>query len=120
MKEANREVLDAGSLPHLLVHRARHTSDRRLAIDAASGITVAAAVTILRPPFWVPLAALALCLGMYGIWGILDRELGDVDQVTSRTRLLAFARGFVGILGVAVAVIFGITVLFGMLGPLIS
>jgi len=33
MKEANREVLDQGSLPELLAGRARRSSDRRLAAD---------------------------------------------------------------------------------------
>jgi hypothetical protein len=120
MKDANREVLDRGSLPQLLLDRVRHTSDRRLVADAASGMLVAAVVAVLRPPFWGALVPLALCLGLYGIWGILDRELWDADLPPQRARVLTVARGFIGALGVAVAILFGVTLFFGALGTWIS
>ena len=120
MKDANREVLDHGSLPQLLLQRARHTSDRRLVIDAALGLSLSAALAVFRPPFWLPLAALALCLGTYGLWGILDRELIDGDLSARRAKILTVARGFVGALGAVVAVLFGVTLFFGVLGTWIS
>ena len=117
MKEANRDVLDRGSLPELLVSRARQSSDRRLAVDAAIGIVLAAVVAILRPPLWIPLTALAACLGAYGAWGILDRELADAGV---GKRALSIGRGFVAALGTAAALLFGISLFFALLGPLIS
>lgn len=120
MKETNRDVLDRGSLPQLLLERARHTSDRRLAVDVALGVSIAAAVAVLRPPFWIPLLALAVCLGTYGLWGILDRELAEAAQTTRRARVLTLARGLVGAIGACVALLFGLTLFFGMLGTWIS
>lgn len=115
MKEANRDVLDRGSLPELLVGRARQASDRRLVVDAAAGLLASAAFVVLRPPLWVPLTALAFCLGAYGIWGILDREASE-----SHTKLIAWARGAVGLMGIAAAVVFGFSLFFGLLGQWIS
>jgi hypothetical protein len=120
MKDANHDVLDRGSLAQLLRQRARHTSDRRLAIDAALGVTAAAALAVLRPPFWLPLVALALSLGSFGLWGIVDRELSDAEDQTRRARVLVFVRGLVGVFGAAVAALFGVTAFFGLLGTWIS
>ena len=120
MKDANHDVLDRGSLPQLLLDRARHTSDRRLAFDAALGMTAAALLAVFRPPFWLPLVALAVCFGTYGIWGILDRELVDAALSTRRARILTWARALVGAVGAAVAVLFGVTLFFGLLGTWIS
>ena len=119
MKEANRDVLDQGSLPQLLLQRVRHTSDRRLVIDAALGLTIAALVAILRPPFWMQFAALGACLGAFGLWGILDREASDADN-TRQAKVLVFARNAIGISGAAVAVFFGVTLFFRLLGTWIS
>ena len=120
MKDTNRDVLDRGSLPQLLLHRVRHTSDRRLVVDAAAGLTIAAAVAILQPPFWMALGALAMCLGTFGLWGILDRELTDAVHTPRRARVLTFARGLVAVIGAAVAVLFGVSLFFGALGTWIS
>jgi hypothetical protein len=119
MKEANREVLDGGSLPELLAGRARQSSDRRLAADAAIGVVVASALAVLRPPLWFPLAALAATLAAYGAWGILDREVRDAGS-PSRTRLLQWARVIVALLGAAAAMTFGLTLFGALLGPIIS
>ena len=119
MKEANRDVLDRGSLPELLMSRARRSSDRRLAIDAAIGIVLAAVIAILRPPLWIPLTALAACLGAYGACGRLDREVRDAVS-PSRTRLLQWARAIVALLGAAAAMTFGLTLFGALLGPIIS
>ena len=120
MKEANREVLDRGSLPQMLAHRARQASDRRLALDAAIGLIAAAGFAVLRPPLWIPLTALAICLGAFGVWGILDRELVDATGAERRARVISWARGTVAGLGGIAAVVFGVSLFFALLGPIIS
>ena len=118
MKEANREVLDRGSLPELLASRARNASDKRLVLDAAVGLIVAATVVALRPPLWVPLAALAFSLGAFGIWGILDRETADAPA--GRQRVISTVRSLVGLSGAVAAVLGGISLFFLLLGTWIS
>ena len=120
MKEANREVLDRGTLPDLLVQRARNASDKRLVVDAAVGLAGAAAVAILRPPLWIPLASLAFCLGAFGIWGILDRETEDASDSGGHSRLLLGARTITAALGGTAAAIFGVSLFFALLGQWIS
>lgn len=120
MKEANRDVLDRGSLPELLVQRARRASDKRLVVDAAVGLIAAALVATLRPPLWVPLAALGFALGAFGIWGILDREAADAALSGQHTRSVTLARAVIAILGVLAIALFAVTFFFSMLGPMIS
>ena len=120
MKEANREVLDRGSLAELLTHRARQASDLRLVIDTAAGFVVAVVIAILRPPLWVPLAALAFALGAFGAWGILDRESTDPASMTGRRRVIVASRTIVGALGALAAVVGGVSLFFGLLGTWIS
>ena len=120
MKEANREVLDRGSLAEFLAHRARQASDLRLVVDAAAGFVIAVLIAILRPPVWVPLAAFAFALGAFGAWGILDRETSDPASVSGRRRILVASRAFIGALGVLAAVVGGISLFFGLLGTWIS
>jgi hypothetical protein len=116
VKQANREVLDRGSLPEILANRARHVSDRRLVLDVAVGLTAAAAIAVLRPPLWLPLAALAFCLVAFGLWGILDREVSDASTVGRRAKVLAFTRNVVAAAGGALAVFCGLTFFFAFLG----
>src|SRR5262245_13385325 len=118
MKEANQDVLDRGSLPQLLANRARLSSDRKLVIDAASGFVAAVSTAILRPPLWIPLFGLACCLGAFGLWGILDREVGEVKP--SSKRALVIARGLVAAAGTFAAILFGVSLFFAMLGRIIS
>ena len=120
MKDANRDVLDRGSLAELLTQRARQSSDLRLVIDAAAGLVAAALLAILRPPFWVALAALAFALGAFGAWGILDRESTDHASATARRKLIVTSRTIVGALGVIAALVGGISLFFGLLGTWIS
>ena len=120
MKEANREVLDRGTLPDLLAQRARNASDKRLVVDAAVGLMGAASIAVLRPPLWIPLAALAFCLGAFGVWGILDRETADASHGSRNSRLLVGARAITAALGGAAAAIFGVSLFFALLGQWIS
>ncbi len=107
MKEANHEVLDRGSLPELLMNRARLSSDRKLVINAATGLVAAVSIAILRPPLWSTLSALACCLCAFGLWGILDREVTEVRPSSKRALLLA--RGLVAAAGTHAAVLFCVT-----------
>ena len=120
MKDANREVLDRGSLAELLLQRARHASDVRLVIDAALGFVVAVLLAVFRPPFWLPLTALAFALGAFGAWGILDRELMEPSSVTPRRAVISMSRAIIGTLGLTAAVLGGLTLFFGLLGTWIS
>jgi hypothetical protein len=119
MKEANREVLDRGSLPELLARRARNASDKRLVLDAAIGFVVAATLAVLRPPLWISLAALAFSLGAFGVWGILDREASD-ETAGTRIRLLTGARAVAAVAGGVSAALFGVSFFFALLGQWIS
>jgi hypothetical protein len=120
MKEANREVLDRGSLPELLARRARNASDKRLVLDAAIGFVVAATLAVLRPPLWISLAALAFSLGAFGVWGILDREASDEAAGVTRIRLLTGARAVAAVAGGVSAALFGVSFFFALLGQWIS
>ncbi len=120
MKEANREVLDRGSLAELLVNRARQATDRRLTMNAVGGLAIAAAVAVLRPVLWIPLAALALAIGAFGIWGILDRELLESEAGGRTSAPLNWARGIVGAVGGIAAGVSGLTLFFALLGTIIS
>ena len=104
----------------MLVQRARQASDRRLVLDAAGGLIAAAGFAALRPPLWIPLTALACCLCAFGTWGILDREALDSLEAGHRVRMLPWLRGAVAIIGGAAAVLFGVTLFFALLGPIIS
>ena len=116
MNERNQEVFDRGSLPEMLAQRARQSSDKRLAIDVAAGLIVAATLAILRPPLWVPFAGFALCLGAYGLWGILDREIGEARSAPGRGKSLSVARALVAFVGAAAAVLSGLMLFFSLLG----
>lgn len=120
MKEANREVVDRGSLPEFLTQHARQASDLRLVLDAAVGFALATLVLVFRPPLWLPLTALAFALGAYGAWGILDREATDSTRNPSRHRTALIARSIVGVLGAAAAVFGGVSLFFGLIGTWIS
>ena len=118
MNDANREVMDRGSLADLLVQRARQASDARLVFDAAVGFSVAVAIVVLHPPLRWPLSALAFALGAFGVWGILDRESRDIRHPNHR--LVLAARNIIGALGMAAAVVGAFGVFFGLLGTWIS
>lgn len=118
MKDASREVFDQGSLPEMLAARARQASDLRLVLDAAVGLLAATLIGIFRPPLWLPLSALAFALGAFGVWGILDREASGATG--ARVMLLRWARVAVMVLGAVSAALFGVTLFFALLGPIIS
>lgn len=103
MKASDQDVIDRGSLPQLLANRARLASDRKLVVNAATGLVAAVSTAILRPPLWIPLFLFACCVGAYGLWGILDREIGEVKP--SSKRVLIVARGVVAAAGTLAAIL---------------
>jgi hypothetical protein len=108
-------------LAEFLTRRARRSSDRRLAIDAAVGVLLAAAMLLWRPPFWVSLLGAALTLGAFGAWGITDRELSDrVARPGSRTAPLRAARATTAVVGGAGALTALLSVFMTLLGTWIS
>jgi len=119
VKDANREVLDRGSLTELLVQRARQASDLRLVIATAVGFSATVAFLVLRPPLRLPLAALAFAFGAFGAWGILDRETRGDSVEAPRTQIV-LARKVVAALGTLAALLGGVGLFFGLLGTWIS
>ena len=93
------------SLPEFLAHRARATSVRRLEVDLLVALIIVGAEIWLRHDRWLPVASLAVCLGAYAVWGLLDRvrtERPPASKVVSGS--LDAASAFVvalGIVGVA-------------------
>jgi hypothetical protein len=65
------------SLPQFLAQRARNASDGRLALDAAGGLIAVAAAMVVASPGNLVLAAAGTCFLAFGVWGIMDRELGE-------------------------------------------
>ena len=61
------------SLPEFLAHRARASSVRRLQLDLLVSLVVIGAEIWLRHDRWLPVVSLAICLGAYATWGLLDR-----------------------------------------------
>ena len=96
------------SLPRFLAQRARGASDGRLALDAGAGLIAAAAAVVVAPPGNLMLAAGGTCFFAFGLWGIMDRELGERREVIGpvgggllvAARMVAAAIGVVGGLGV--------------------
>lgn len=121
MADADHDVMDAGSLPALLAERARLASDRRLALEAAVGMLGAVGAAIFKPPLWIPVAGLALCLAAYGGWGILDREVRDVAaRGGAASPGLLTARGAVAVIGTLAGILGGLSLFFAALGTWIS
>lgn len=120
MNDATNDVLDGGTLPALLARRARQASDHRLATEAAAGLVLAAAVAVLQPPLWLPIGLAAACLGLFGAWGILDREAAEAPAGSRRARLLAAAKVLVSVAGTLSAIGFGLSFLASAIGPIIS
>jgi len=112
--DTRHDALDQGSLPALLASRARQASDRRLVVDAAAGVVLATLVIIFRPPLWISLGPLAMAFAMFGVWGILDRELHESGA--GPHRVLRAARGAVLALGSLAGVFGAITLFFSTLG----
>ena len=109
------------SLGEFLSTRARHASDRRLAVDVGAGFTVLLLTLIWRGPGWPILASASTCFLAFGAWGISDRELNDPTQAPSRRRtVLRIARDLAMVVGVGAAVALALTTFAVVLGPIKS
>jgi hypothetical protein len=106
------------SLPEFLAARARAASDGRLVFDVAAGSIAAIAVVIWRPAIWLSLAAAAMCLTTFGLWGIADRVVRERASTASArwTRVAVVVRLVVASVGVLAA----ITTFFAALGPVLG
>jgi hypothetical protein len=113
-------LLDRGTVPDLLAQRAWIGSDKRVVFAGAFVLVAADLVAVMRPPLWIPLAALAFCLGAFGVWGILDRETADASHGSKNSRVLMGARAITAALGGTAAAIFGVSLFFALLGQWIS
>ena len=112
---ASGAVMDAGlrpSLPEFLAYRARHASDRRLALDTGGGFLGALLAMVWHGPSWFFLACAGVIFGAYGMWGIADRELGELHDAKRRAlRLTLLATR---IAAVVLAVLAVICLIFGV------
>jgi hypothetical protein len=55
---------------------ARRASDGQLVIAAAIGIVATALVGLVRPDWWF-VALPLLCVGSFGVWGIVERTVAE-------------------------------------------
>ncbi len=114
---ANRSNL---TFPALLAERARTASDGRLALDTAVGLIAVTVAVTLRPPAWPVLASAALCLVAFGLWGIIDRSVGERGADTRALQLLRASRAAAAALGALGALALVATGMGLMLGTWIS
>ena len=110
------------SLAQFLAQRARSASDQRLAIDAGVGFLAVLVVVVWRGPYWFLLVCAASAVGAYGMWGITDRELGElsVERHRAAHAALRIARAAAAILAALsiLSLIFGVPA--ALLGTWIS
>jgi hypothetical protein len=121
MSPADNGVFDGGTLTALLAERARAATDRRLAVEAGLGLVVLTVAAIFQPPLALPLAAFALSVAMFGTWGIVDRELAEIEGGTVRKRrVLNAVRVLAATVGALAAVLGALVLFFGILGRWMS
>ena len=107
------------TLAEFLVARARGASDGRLVADVLLGAATALGFAVWRPTGWLSIGGAALALAAFGLWGIVDREVGDRAAAAGSRRalrLLQVARAGVAIAGscsAAVAVFAALAVALG-------
>jgi hypothetical protein len=114
----NPTLRSEASLPEFLAARARAASDARLVLDTIVGALIAIAAGVWRSIGWVTIAGVSFALALFGLWGIVDRELRERSQSASTTtlsllRLVRGALAFLGLLSVGVALFAGLAVVLG-------
>lgn len=96
------------SLFVLLASAARRRSDGVLAVWAGVGSVLAVVLGIALPQ-WRVTFLLTVCAAAFGLWGIADRELGDVLarglSTGRRVRTLRLTRAMIAVIGVAAGVL---------------
>jgi hypothetical protein len=108
------------SLADFLSRRARAASDAHLIVDAVVGFVVAVAALLAQGPVWYVFTSAGICFLSFGVWGIVDREIGERATPSPVVRWLAVARvasAIVGFIGFAMLVIW---VLGAIIGRIIS
>jgi len=111
------------TLAEFLVARARGASDGRLVADVLLGAATALGFAVWRPTGWLSIGAAALTLAAFGLWGIVDREVGDRAAAAGSRRalrLLRVARAGAVIVGSCSAVVAVFAALAVALGTWIS
>ena len=90
----------------LLAGRARASSDIALVIWTAAGLLGVVAIVLARPRA-ILLTLVSGCIGLFGLWGILDRELTDRQMAPRRSArvgaVLDATRWLVAAMGTAAA-----------------
>jgi hypothetical protein len=110
------------TLAAILVARARAASDGRLVLDVIAGVIGATGIAVWQPPVWAVPFGVALCLAMFGVWGIADREITERVGASQHrfVRLLRIVQ-LLTILGETVAAMIASLALLGVaLGTWIS
>ena len=96
----------ADTLFAVLAERARASSDVTLVIWTAAGLLGVVAIVLARPRA-ILLALVSGCIGLFGLWGILDRELTDRQTAPGRSSragaVLNATRWLVAAVGTAAA-----------------
>ena len=87
------------SLADFLARRARAASDAHLIVDAVVGLVVAVAALLAQGPVWYLFASAGICFLSFGVWGIVDREIGERAPISPIIRALAVARFATAIIG---------------------
>ncbi len=91
------------SLATVLAARARTATDGRLVVDVVLGLGIAVGAAYWHHKPWLLPFTLGTGLAMFGIWGIVDRELAtrhglDAQPTTALLRLVRSAAVLVGLL----------------------
>ena len=103
-----------------LAGRARRTSNAALVTAEIIGFAGAVAVPAFAPHRW-ELALPAVSVGAFGLWGITDHVISQVNRRTHRTfrSLLSAFRYAIAAAGIAAAIGFGYIVIGLMMGVFI-
>jgi hypothetical protein len=109
------------SLLAFLSARARHASDERLVTYAVGGFLATLGVLYWRGAGWEILVAMATSVFSFGLWGIIDRELGERTMNSVRLVVfLALTRVAIAIVGFLCAAFVALALLGKSLGRIIS
>ena len=108
------------SLADFLARRARTASDARLIVDAVVGFVVAISALLAQGPAWYLFSSAGICFVSFGVWGMIDREIGERVSTSRAVRLLEIARIITAIVGFTAFAIFLIRALGIAIGRVIS
>lgn len=119
-------IADEASLGAILHRYAQRAPARHLGAEAALGLGVASAATLLRPRAWILLAGVGVALAMLGVWAWADRAVEQRDAASAwddaprATRPYRMLRGVAATVGTIAALVAAFGVIAGTLGTWIS